>query len=37
MTKGTLWSQAVEENIFYLVLKQMQKIIEYWDRPLELK
>ncbi len=35
-TRGTLWSQAVQENIFYLVLKQMQKIIEYWDKPLEI-
>ena len=37
MTKGVLWSQAVQENIFYLVLKQMQKIIEYWDKPLDLR
>lgn len=31
-TKSMLWSQAVQENIFYLVLKQMKKIIEYWDK-----
>lgn len=35
-TKGYLWSQGLQENIYYLVLKQMQKIIEYWDRPLEM-
>ncbi len=35
-TKGTLWSEAVRESIFYLVLKQMKDIIEFWDRPLEL-
>ena len=37
MTKATLWSQGVQENIFYLVLKQMQKIIEYWDKPLDTR
>lgn len=36
-TKGTLWSEAVRENIFCLVLKQMQKIIEYWDKPLDIR
>lgn len=37
MTKSTLWSQAVQENIFYLVLKRMQDIIEYWDKPLDIR
>ncbi len=36
-TKGSLWSEAVKENIFCLVLKQMQKIIEYWDKPLDIR
>lgn len=31
-TKSALWSQGVQENIFYLVLKQMMQIIEYWDK-----
>ena len=31
-TRGMLWSEAVEQNIFYLVLKKMQEIIEYWDK-----
>ena len=31
-TKSLLWSQAVQENIFYLVLKQMRQIIEFWDK-----
>ncbi len=35
-TKGTLWSEAVQEEIFYLILKQMKSIIEYWDRPFEV-
>lgn len=30
-TKGTLWSEAVTERIFYLVIKQMCEIIEFWD------
>ena len=36
-TKGILWSEAVQENIFYLVLKQMQSIIEFWDKPLDIR
>lgn len=31
-TKSMLWSQGVQENIFYLVLKQMNQIIEFWDK-----
>ena len=30
--KGKSWSEAVSEQIFYLVLKQMQEIIEFWDK-----
>lgn len=36
-TKSVLWAQAVQENIFYLVLKRMQDIIEYWDKPLDIE
>ena len=36
-TKAMLWSEAARENIFYLVLKQMQKIIEFWDKPLDIR
>lgn len=36
-TKSVLWSQGVRENIFYLVLKQMVQIIEYWDQPLNIR
>ncbi len=31
-TKSVLWSQGLQENIFYLVLKQMRQIVEYWDK-----
>ncbi|MCD7835751.1 MAG: hypothetical protein LUG83_03685 [Lachnospiraceae bacterium] len=33
--KSVLWSEAVKENIFYLVLKRMKEIIEFWDKPIE--
>ncbi len=35
-TKGRLWSEAVEEEIFYLILKQMREIIEFWDMPMRI-
>ncbi|MDE6701054.1 MAG: hypothetical protein K2K10_08610 [Acetatifactor sp.] len=31
-TKGTFWSEAVQEQIFYLIIKQMSEIIKYWDK-----
>lgn len=31
-TKAVLWGEAVQEGIFLLVLKQMQGIIEHWDK-----
>lgn len=34
--RSTLWSQAMQENIFLLVLKKMKQIIEYWDKPFEV-
>lgn len=37
MTKGNMWSDAVEEEIFYLILRQMKEIIEYWDKPFEVR
>lgn len=36
-TKGRLWSEAVQEGIFYLVLDQMKGIIEYWDKPINVE
>jgi hypothetical protein len=36
-TKGRLWSEAVQEGIFYLVLDQMKGIIEYWDKPINME
>ena len=37
MTKGALWSEAMQENLFYLILQKMKEIIEYWDKPLEVR
>lgn len=34
MTKGKLWSVAVEEGIFLAVLLKMKEIMEFWDKPL---
>lgn len=31
-TKATLWGEAVQEGIFALVVRQMWKIIEFWDK-----
>ncbi|MDE6167377.1 MAG: hypothetical protein K2G28_02845 [Acetatifactor sp.] len=36
-TKGTLWSQGVQENIFCMVLGRMQKIIEHWDKAFDAR
>lgn len=33
--KALLWTEAVQENIFLMVLQKMQDIVEYWDRRLE--
>lgn len=35
--KGMVWNEAVREDIFYLILKQMREIIEYWDVPMDLR
>ncbi len=36
-TKSALWSEAVQEGIFVAVLSQMRKILEYWDRPIDVR
>ena len=33
-TKATLWSEGVQERIFYLVIRKMCDIIEFWDKPI---
>lgn len=34
VTKGTLWTQAVEEGIFLAVLRKMKSLLDIWDAPL---
>lgn len=34
MTKGKLWTVAVEEGVFLAVLLRMKKLLEIWDKPL---
>ena len=34
MTKGILWSRAVENGIFLLGLKKIKELLEVWDEPL---
>ena len=31
-TRATLWSEAVQEKIFFLVLERMRRITAFWDR-----
>lgn len=35
-SRANLWNEAVRERIFYLVVKRMKEIIEYWDKPLQV-
>lgn len=32
MTKGNLWSRAVESGVFLKVLTKMKELIEFWDK-----
>lgn len=34
-TRSVLWSEAVQEQIFYLVINKMVEIVEFWDKPLD--
>lgn len=34
MTRGVLWSKAVENGVFYYGLKRIKKLLEIWDGPL---
>lgn len=34
MTKGWLWSRAVENGVFYHGLKRIKELLEVWDRPI---
>lgn len=34
MTKGRMWSEAVQNRIFLNVVKKMKENLEFWDRPI---
>lgn len=34
MTKGNLWTQAVENGIFYHALSKLKELLDVWDQPL---
>lgn len=34
MTKGALWSKAVENGVFLHGLKKIKELLEVWDQPL---
>lgn len=37
MTKGRMWSEAVEKGIFLHVLKQMKANLDFWDVPVQTR
>lgn len=34
MTKGRLWTEAVQNRVFLSVIKKMKENIEFWDKPM---
>lgn len=34
MTKGRMWSEAVENGVFLKVVQKMKENLEFWDRPM---
>ena len=34
MTRGTVWTEGVENRIFLDVILKMKELIEFWDKPL---
>ena len=34
MTKGKLWSEAVENGVFLQALLKIKELLEVWDKPL---
>lgn len=36
-TRASLWTEGVKENIYLLVLKKMQEIVEFWDKPIDIQ
>ncbi len=34
MTKGRMWTEAVENGVFLHVVRKMKENLEFWDRPM---
>ncbi|MBP3476130.1 MAG: hypothetical protein J6K48_07405 [Lachnospiraceae bacterium] len=34
MTKGRLWTEAVQNQVFLHVIRKMKENIEFWDKPM---
>jgi hypothetical protein len=37
MTKGNLWTEAVQNRVFLNVIKKMKENIEFWDKPMPVQ
>ena len=37
MTKAYLWSQGVQEGIYFAVISKMKEIVEFWDKPIDVE
>ncbi len=37
MTKGRMWSEAVEKGIFLYVLRRMKSNLDFWDTPVQTR
>lgn len=37
MTKGRMWSEAVEKGVFLHVLKKMKANLDFWDAPVQTR
>ena len=35
MTKGRLWTEAVQNGIFYMIVRKMKENLEFWDGPMQ--
>jgi hypothetical protein len=34
MTKGRMWTEAVQNRIFLNIVRKMKENLEFWDRPI---
>lgn len=36
MTKGRMWTEAVENRIFLEIVRKMKENLEFWDKPMQM-